>query len=168
MSDEKIGQPLVTGFEKNGEIAAVEDGLDLRHFSQSFDQVTEIGNHLRGSSGEIYGFNIGVSHPLEDAVNRIAGDDFFALRTGVNMAVDACKVAEFADVELKDLGAAPFECQALIGQCPRKGSLDGRFEFLRIRHYARKSLNDGRHSLHSLANIQNQQQFPRSARGTML
>ena len=54
--------------------------------------------------------NIHPSHPIDDAVDRIAGHDFLALRAGVYVTMDAGQIAELAEVELEDFGAiAPKE-----------------------------------------------------------
>ena len=70
------------------------------------------------------------SKPFEDPIDCLPADDLFALRSRVHVAMNAGEIAKFAEVELKDLRASTRERQAVIGQCPRKGSLRRPVRFL--------------------------------------
>ena len=134
MGGEKAGQPLVAAFKENGKIAAIDDGFDLGHFAKALDQIPEVWNHLRRAAGEVHRVDVHASQPGEDAVKSVAVDDFFPLRTCVHMAVNTGEIAEFADVELKDLGAPSAERQTVIAQSPGKSSYGRAVESLRTCH----------------------------------
>jgi len=78
--------------------------------------------------------DVRASQPGEDAVKSVAVDDFFPLRTCVHMAVNTDEIAEFADVELKDLGAPPAERQTVNAQNLGKSPHRRAVEFLRTCH----------------------------------
>jgi hypothetical protein len=48
---EKVAQPLITWFKEYREVTPIDNGLDLRHFPELPDKITEIRHHLRRASG---------------------------------------------------------------------------------------------------------------------
>src|SRR5260221_13825940 len=98
IGDEKFGEPSKAGFKQNREVAAIDDGFDLRHLAEPLDQIAKIGNHFRRAAGQVYGRNVGVYQPVEDSVDGRARDNLFAFRSGVHMAVNAGQVTELAHV----------------------------------------------------------------------
>lgn len=113
---QKVRHVFVAGFVENSEVAAVDDGFHLGQGAEPFDEVSKIGNHFRRPAGQIDGVDVGVSEPVEDAVDGPARDDLLALGTGVHMTMDAGEIAEFARVDLEDLGAPAPWCEAKLVQ----------------------------------------------------
>jgi hypothetical protein len=115
MSDQEISEPLVARIQKDGKVATVNDCLDVRQFAQPFDQISEIGNHLRGPSGKVHRLDVCVSEPLEDPIDSLARDDLLTLRTRIHVTMDA-KIAELAEVKLMDLSLPTRQRQLVIRQ----------------------------------------------------
>lgn len=113
MLSKKPGQPVVARFQKDLQIATIDDRLHLWQGPQAPDQVAEIRDHLGRSTRKVHGMDVGADNPVKDAVNRFASDDLFPLRAGVHMAVDAGEIAEFADVYLKDCRTLAPESEAV-------------------------------------------------------
>ena len=116
VSDQKISEPFVSRLQENSKIAPVNDCLDVEQAAQSLDEILEIGNHLGSPSGKIHDLNVCASEPFDDPIDSLTLNDLFALRSGVNVAVNACQIAELAEVKLKDLGPATLERQLVMGQ----------------------------------------------------
>ena len=100
------------------------------HVPEAFDEIPEVGYHFRRAAGKIDGVDVRSCQPIQNAVDRVAIDDFLALWTRVHMAVDAGEIAELAEVKLKDLGALAAERQVVIGQRLEEILLNRRVEFL--------------------------------------
>src|SRR5258708_2332520 len=135
MGNQKFGEPVKAGFKQNREVAAIDNGFDLRHLPEPLDQIAKIGNHFRRAAGQVHGRNVGVYQPVEDSVDGRARDDFFAFWSGVHVAVNAGEVAKLAHVELEDLGATALESQSVIRQCAGKGLTGWAIEVRRECHF---------------------------------
>lgn len=115
MFGQEVGHFLVAGFEKDGGIKAINDGVDVRDGAKLADEVFEIRDHFRSATGEVDSGDFGCVEPLENAIDRWAGDDFLAGGTRIDVAVRAGEVAELTYVELENFGFAPLEFEVPPG-----------------------------------------------------
>ena len=106
---EKFRQIFIAGLEQNREIAPVDHMARWREFFRAFDEVAKIGNHLRRATGKIDNRNLGPGQPIDDPIDGLAGHDFFALRSGVYVAMHAGEIAKLAYVDLENLGVRTTE-----------------------------------------------------------
>ena len=86
---EKLRQSFITRIEQNGQIAAVDDVTRRAYRFYLLDEIAEVRNHFRRATGKIDRRNLGAREPIDDAINRLAGYDFFALRTSVHVTMQA-------------------------------------------------------------------------------
>ena len=86
---EKLRQSFITRIEQNGEIAAVDDVTRRAQRFYLLDELAEVRNHFRRAPGRIDCRNLSAREPIDDPINRLAGHDFFALRTSVHVTMDA-------------------------------------------------------------------------------
>ena len=134
MCAKELAQPFVAIFKEDRQITSINDGFDVRDFSDAFNQIAKIGNHLRRSPGEIDRRNICTCQPIENAVNGRATHDFFALRPCVDVAMDAGQVAKLAKVKLKNFGALAPKRQTMISQASGERSREAMIELRRNYH----------------------------------
>src|SRR5260370_13608218 len=135
MGNQKFGEPVKAGFKENREVAAIDNGFDLRHLPEPLDQIAKIGDHFWQAAGQVHGRNVGVCQPVEDSVDGRARDDFFAFWAWVKVEVSAGEVTKLAHVELEDLGATALESQSVIRQCAGKGLTGWAIEVRRECHF---------------------------------
>ena len=134
MCTKKIAQPFVAIFKEDRQITSINDGFDVRDFSDASDQVAKIRNHLRRSPGEIDRGDICPCQPIENAVNGLATHDFFALRPCVDVAMDAGQVAELAEVKLQNFRPLAPKRQTMISQATGERSRGAMIELRRDYH----------------------------------
>src|SRR5260370_25379209 len=79
-------------------------------------EVSKIRDHFRRPAGKIDDGNVSLCQPIDDAVDCFAGHDFFALRAGVHMTMDASKVAKLAHVDLENFRACATQLQTFACQ----------------------------------------------------
>ena len=89
MPGEKLRQPVVARFEQDGEIAAVDQVTRRAQRFYAFDKIAKLRNHFWRAAGKIDCRNLGPREPIDHAINRLAGHDFFALGAGVYVAMHA-------------------------------------------------------------------------------
>ncbi len=89
MTGEKLRQSLITRIESDGEVAAVDDVARGAPRFYLLDEIAEIRIHFRRATGKIDCRNLSAREPIDDPINRLAGHDFFALRTSVHVTMDA-------------------------------------------------------------------------------
>lgn len=96
----EFGNPFVARLFDNG---GVEPGHDLAWLVEglhSLDEGLKVRVHLGGSAGEVDSGNRGGLEPIESAVEVLASNELFAMRSGVNVTVYAGNVAKLTEVEL--------------------------------------------------------------------
>jgi hypothetical protein len=71
------------------------------------DEIAKIGNHFGRAAGKIDNRYISFGQPLNDAIDRFARHDFFALRPGVYVTMCAGEVAKFSHVYLQNFRPCP-------------------------------------------------------------
>src|SRR5712692_3363524 len=141
---QKFGEAFVARLQKDGQVAAVNDVPRERQGFDPLDQIPEVANHLRRAARDIYRRDVRARQPVEDPVHRFAAHDFPAFRSGVYVAMVAGEVAEFADIDLKNLGTSMTQLQVVlrkplsepvhndsgfsdgVGQCSRSTACVGR------------------------------------------
>ena len=84
------------------------------------DQILEVGNHFRRAAGQIDRRDVGFREPVDHPIDRFAGHDFFTLRSGVHMAMNADEVAELADIDLQDLRSSVAQGKGVLDQFARE------------------------------------------------
>ena len=100
---QKLRQIFITAIEQNGELP-----VNLHLIVEGFyplNEITKIGNHLGCAAGKIDNRDFRFGQPIDHAIDRLVGHDFFALRAGVHVAMNARQIAKLADVDLKNLRA---------------------------------------------------------------
>ena len=120
MSREKWRIILKAGLEQNRQITPVDDVPRRAERLQVFNEIPEVGNHLRRAARQIDRRDIGLGQPIDHPVDRFTGHDFLALRPGIHVAVNAGEIAEFADVDLQNLRPGVTKWERMFGQFARK------------------------------------------------
>lgn len=87
-----------------------------------FDEPSKVWIHFGSPAGEIDGRDVGLFEDAKGRVHRLLRHDFGAVGPGIDMAVTAGLVTQFAQVELEDgdCGGGKRRSSAL-GQSPIKG-----------------------------------------------
>jgi len=123
----EFGDPFVAGFFDDGGVESGHDFTRLVEGANAFDELAEVRVHFGGATGEVDGGEVGGFKPVEGAVEVVAGDEFFTVRAGVDVAMGAGDVAELAKVKLEDLGGGAGEGELVI----REGLVEGVHDGLR-------------------------------------
>src|SRR5439155_3384816 len=72
--------------------------------------------YFRRAGGKIDNWNVGLGEPIDNAVNRLARHDFFALRPRVHVAMHAGEIAKLAHVDLKNLRSRTAQLQTFSAE----------------------------------------------------
>jgi hypothetical protein len=91
--------------------------------AHGFDEIAEVRDHFRRAAGQVDAVDVRCAQPVEDAVDRLAGNNFLAPRPRVDVAVYAGEVAKAARVELQDLWFAAAKTQAMADESSLKVSM---------------------------------------------
>lgn len=105
---EKLSQVFVAGFEKYGEVAAVDDVARAIGCGELLHEVAKVGDHFRCATSQVDGRNRSGFDPLKDFIDGLALHHFFTPRACTDMAMKTGEITDSADVELED-----FDCTAV-------------------------------------------------------
>src|SRR6056297_571416 len=91
----------------DGQVTTINDptpeGMSL------LDQPSKIRVHLRRTAGDVQRRNVGLRQHIDDRLGRFSRHAFATCRAGVDVAVRAGMVANFADIDLQDFDAGGVE-----------------------------------------------------------
>ena len=117
----ELRDPLVAGFFNDGSVEAGHDFARLVEVAHTLNETAEVGMHLGSSASKIERGDIGLFEPVDSAIEVLTGDEFFAVRTCIHVAMDASNVAKFAEVELENTRSGAGERNSIRGESLVKG-----------------------------------------------
>src|SRR5947199_8826737 len=106
VSDQKLSETFITRLKEDREIAAIDHVPRRMQRLYPFNEIAEVRNHFWRTAGKIDSWNLGLGQPIDNAINRCTGHNFFPLRSRVYVAMHASEIAKLANVDLKNLGAS--------------------------------------------------------------
>ena len=100
---EEGGEIGVAGRDEDREVAAVDDAAAER--AGPGDKPTERGVHLGSAAGDVERADRGPPEQIETGLGQLGRETFAAVGAGIDVAVSAGLIAEFADIHLQDVDA---------------------------------------------------------------
>src|SRR6202162_3551899 len=113
---QKFHEPFITWLEQDGKITAIYNFPRRLQCAHALHDVAKVWNHFRRAAGKIDRWNVALGQPIDDAINRFARHDLFALRPGIHMAMHAGKIAKFTDIDLENLRARAAKHEIVLSE----------------------------------------------------
>ena len=119
----ELRDPLVAGLLDDGGVEPSHHFARLVKVAHAFDEFAEVGVHFGGAASEVEDGDVGLFEPVDGFVEVLSGDEFFAVRSGVHVAVHTGNVAKLAEVQLKNAWSGASEGNSVFGEFAVEGVL---------------------------------------------